>query len=448
MQGPRWQRRVEAADSAMRLLDELAVDQSNQIDVFGLCEDLNLWLTFMPMDNLLGAFIPEGVGGVLITTQRPIPIQRFTAAHEIAHWRLDHGHGLALDGEEHVLGATPVEREQLAQVFAATLLMPPPLVFGILNRLGADGSAIGPEHAYALAREAGVSYEAAVRHLAHLDVIRADRVPVLLRSRPLRIKAELALGRRPVNGYADVWPVDEGWDDQMLSLRVEDEVVISLPENRSTGYRWMFPDDPQGVATAAPPATHSSPAVEAGAIREARLRFADYTTANRRVPGAALERARNVQARTTARAHRPLASGPQLVGDEYISARAPWMTAGAARQFRLASNQTTAAAALDQTATTASVVVASTGRRVLGLRFSRPGTTTVRLEYRSPFSEAPPVESYVLHALVEPRPSRFSLDQVADEDEAWTEPARQRHLELPLEPLDDIETPLEESDQT
>lgn len=59
------------------------------------------------------------VGGVLVTTQRQIPLQRYTAAHEIGHWRLDHGHGLALDGEEHVLGDTPVEREQLAQVLAS-----------------------------------------------------------------------------------------------------------------------------------------------------------------------------------------------------------------------------------------------------------------------------------------------------------------------------------------
>lgn len=117
-QGERWQRRIQAAESASRLLDELSVDQTAQIDVFGMCEDLGLWLAFLPMDNLLGAFVPEGVGGVLVTTQRPIPLQRYTAAHEIGHWRLDHGHGLALDGEEHVLGDTPVEREQLGSLFA------------------------------------------------------------------------------------------------------------------------------------------------------------------------------------------------------------------------------------------------------------------------------------------------------------------------------------------
>ena len=90
----------------------------------------------MPMDGLLGAFVPEGAGGVLITDQRPITVQRYTAAHELGHWRLEHGHGLALDGEEHVFGANPVERERLAQVFAASLLMPPPLVLSLLARIG------------------------------------------------------------------------------------------------------------------------------------------------------------------------------------------------------------------------------------------------------------------------------------------------------------------------
>jgi len=70
-----------------------------------MCEDLDLWLAFLPMDGLLGAFVPEGTGGVLITDRRPITVQRYTAAHELGHWRLEHGHGLALDGEEHVFGA-------------------------------------------------------------------------------------------------------------------------------------------------------------------------------------------------------------------------------------------------------------------------------------------------------------------------------------------------------
>jgi len=438
-QAGRWQRRIQAAESAGRLLDELDVDQTEQVDVFGICEDLGLWLAFLPLDNLLGAFIPEGVGGVLVTTQRPIPIQRYTAAHEIGHWRLDHGHGLALDGEEHVLGATPVEREQLAQVFAGNLLMPPPLVFGVLERLGLTGETVEPDHAYAVAREAGVSYEAAVRQLTHLEVITGEQATTLRQRRPLQVKADLALGRRPINGYADVWPVNEDWDDQLLALRVEDEVVISLPENRSTGYRWMFPDEHQPVIIAPPPppATGTRPTrPDPTAISQLRTNLTAAASAQpARVPGIVLDRARSIVAPAT----RPIPVGgvAEIVGDEYLPARSPWLAPRQARQARLARHTAQTGAELPSPSED---VVAGTGRRLLGVRFARPGPATVRLHYRSPYSNDPPIDEYVLHALVESRHVGFSVDQLAtDDDEPWTAQVRQRQLERPTEPLDDPE---------
>ena len=54
-----WNRGLEAARSASELLGELAVDQAEQIDVFGICEDLGLWLAFMPLENLLGSRIAQ-----------------------------------------------------------------------------------------------------------------------------------------------------------------------------------------------------------------------------------------------------------------------------------------------------------------------------------------------------------------------------------------------------
>lgn len=440
-QGGRWQRRIQAAESAGRLLDELSIDQTKQIDVFGICEDLGLWLAFLPMDNLLGAFVPEGVGGVLITTQRPIPLQRYTVAHEIGHWRLDHGHGVALDGEEHVLGDTPVEREQLAQVFGGNLLMPPPLVFGVLERLGLGGQPVEPEHAYAIAREAGVSYEAAVRQLSHLEVITPDRVAVLRQRRPLQVKAALALGRRPVNGYADVWPVNEDWDDQLLALRVEDEVVISLPENRSTGYRWMLPGEHHAAEKSAPPPLGSRPRDDGDQRAVAALR-ARFTARNAsgpaaRAPGVVLERLRSVP--VAPRRELPSVAGADVVGDEYVPARTAWLPSRQARRQRIARHSPAlAGASLDPSSGADSPVVAGTGRRVLSVRFASPGPATIRLQYQSPYNDDESTEQYVLHALVEPRRVGLSVDQLAtDVDEPWTARVRQRSLERPLDPIED-----------
>lgn len=443
-QGEPWQRRIHAAESAGRLLDELSVDQTKQIDVFRICEDLGLWLAFLPLDTLLGAFVPEGVGGVLVTTQRPIPIQRYTAAHEIGHWRLDHGHGIALDGEEHVLGTTPVEREQLAQVFAGNLLMPPPLVFGLLERLGLRGRVVEPEHAYAVGREAGVSYEAAVRQLTHLEVINSGQASNLRQRRPLQVKADLALGRRPINGYADVWPVDEDWNDQLLALRVEDEVVISLAENRSTGHRWMFAAEHRPVEPSAepPPFSGQPPDVADPSIAAAlRARCVAAATVGQvaRPPGVVLDQ---LPAATDARPRELSAFGDaEVVGDEYLPARAPWLPTRQVRRLRLAREPVpTAGEGRGQSRERPEPVVAGTGRRLLSVRFPRPGPATLRLHYRSPYSEADPIHEYVLHALVEPRRVGFSVDQLTtDVHEPWTGQVRQRHLDRPLDPLDDEE---------
>lgn len=447
-QGERWQRRIQAAESASRLLDELSVDQTAQIDVFGMCEDLGLWLAFLPMDNLLGAFVPEGVGGVLVTTQRPIPLQRYTAAHEIGHWRLDHGHGLALDGEEHVVGDTPVEREQLAQVFAGNLLMPPPLVFSVLERLGLDGEPVEAEHAYALAREAGVSYEAAVRQLSHLEVITPDQIAILRQRHPLQVKAGLALGRRPVNGYADVWPVNEDWDDQLLALRVEDEVVISLPENRSTGYRWMFPGDHRSAGATSPPPPLGSQhggALNQGTVAELRSRFNATSARTARAPSAVLERLRQ-EAGAPVR-ELPSVGGADVIADEYVPARTAWLPASQARRQRLARHGSARESSVEPPSGGDDPIVAGTGRRVLSVRFPQPGPVTLRLLYQSRYNDDDPSEQYVLHALVEPRRSGFSVDQLAtDVDEPWTAQVRQRGLERPLDPLEDDDD-LEDDDE-
>jgi Zn-dependent peptidase ImmA (M78 family) len=433
-QGPRWQRRIAAAESANRLLGELEVDQTRRIDVFGLCEDLGLWLVFLPMDNLLGAYIPEGVGGVMITTARPVSVQRFTAAHELGHWRMDHGHGIALDGAEHILGRSPSEREQLAQFFAANLLMPPPLVYGVLERLALDGGSIHPEHVYAVAREAGVSYEAAARQLNNLDVITHSQLPDLLKPRPIKVKAALALGRRPVNGYADVWPVNEHWSDQVLDLRVEDEVVVSLPENRTTGYRWMFPrQEDQAETTPAIPAFAGQDLDRGRGQDLDQLAEGSDGVLNRDV-GLTHPPATNAGKATVA--DLVPTGGVQVVGDDYLPSHSGAQTPARRRERRLelVGSSTDPKGPSDYAAGAA-------GRRLIGLRFPLPGTSTVTLEYRSPFSAVPAVDRYVLHALIEARHQGISVNQVArDSGEAWTDAARQRERTLPPDPLGDEST--------
>src|SRR5262249_61495232 len=60
--------------------------------------DRDIYVMFRPLKNLLGAYFSDPDTGVLVTTKRPLPVQRFTAAHELGHAVL--GHEASLDDAE------------------------------------------------------------------------------------------------------------------------------------------------------------------------------------------------------------------------------------------------------------------------------------------------------------------------------------------------------------
>jgi hypothetical protein len=106
-------------------------------------------------------------------------------------------------------------------------------------------------------------------------------------------------------------------------------------------------------------------------------------------------------------------SGLHVVGDEYVPARAPWRPPRQARPLRLeklvsSEGRTEPVDTSDDTVP----VVTATGRRLLGVRFPCAGAATVRLHYRSPYSDGDPVETYVQRALVEQRHVGSSVDQL------------------------------------
>lgn len=226
-----------ALQAADELLNDLGINQEEPVDVFDLVNQLGLWLVFNRLDNLLGATVPKGNGGIMLTTQRGPSVQRYTAAHEIGHWILDIDEP-AFDGEDDIFYPT-ADREQLAQLFAGQLLMPPPLVFATCARHGitTETDATGPA-VYLVARDMGASYEAAARQLSNLDIISPASRDALLARTPAQVKAELCHGHRP-RGAVDVWPVDLINTGSEVAVTEGDEVVVTLPENRTTGYRWM-----------------------------------------------------------------------------------------------------------------------------------------------------------------------------------------------------------------
>ena len=58
------------------------------VDVFGTIVKEHIPLMFRPLDGLLGLYLPDP--GILVTTQRGLSIQRWTAAHELGHATIHH----------------------------------------------------------------------------------------------------------------------------------------------------------------------------------------------------------------------------------------------------------------------------------------------------------------------------------------------------------------------
>jgi predicted secreted protein len=414
---------MQAADE---LLARFRVDQSERIDVFGVCEQADLWLTFRPLDRLLGAYVPLGSGGVIVTTLRSVAVQRYTVAHELGHWVLEHN-ALALDDEQQVYGSTHDEREQLAQLFADYVLLPPPLSYEILSRLGVDSQGgVSPQLAYGFAREAGVSYEAAVRHLANLEVISGSEVRVLLKARPLAIKTNLARGNPPLNARADVWLIDERWNAASLQINPDDEVLLQLPENRTTGYRWQSRDElaeRDQLTGLEPPPPFSDRGLPIGmsgssdfAAQVPSATRAEVASASQAViPSLGLPD----QGVGSIRPTEPLV----VVRDEYA---ASWTTARTPVEITAARSKLVSGIARGETELDARTAlrgrahgqrhlthIGGTGRRYLTLRAQHPAHVSINLTYASQFDPSSPVAgNFVLDVTIESPRRVMSIQQL------------------------------------
>jgi len=61
--------------------------QPGSVDVFGTIVKEKIPLMFRSLEGLLGAFLPGPVPGIIVTTLRPLSVQRFTGAHELGEPR-------------------------------------------------------------------------------------------------------------------------------------------------------------------------------------------------------------------------------------------------------------------------------------------------------------------------------------------------------------------------
>lgn len=231
----------EAVLAAEMVLAKCGAEPGAPVPIFDLIEDRGVWLTFEPMKVPLGAYFRLGeTAGIAINVERPVPLQRFTAAHELGHHEL--GHESQVD-DEAAIGHQNLEPHEIqAQTFAASLLMSELSIEVALedrqhDPLRPDLTALD---CYVLSSAFGVSYSAIVTQLGVLRKISPDVAMRLKRVPPMKLKTEILGGRRPHDNWATVHQV--GLRDNTRGIVVEtgDELSVSLPQMMSEDSVWTI----------------------------------------------------------------------------------------------------------------------------------------------------------------------------------------------------------------
>ena len=224
-------------------LREKLRDGSGPVDVFAVIAALNVMVLFRPLEGLLGAYVPTpNAAGMLITTQRNLHVQRFTASHELGHHVLKH-HAPSLDlnvgfvarGEKN--GYEPQEVE--ADAFAGEFLLPAWLIAAHARRQGWGRTELRrPEVVYQLSLRLAASYSATCWALASAKFISQADANALASLPPKQSKMQALTDVAPPSWHPDVWVLSARDHGAQLVGGPQDFVVFSLDEHSGGGYEW------------------------------------------------------------------------------------------------------------------------------------------------------------------------------------------------------------------
>lgn len=240
---------LRGASRAAELHSELGIRTAlatgdRPVDVLQVMRDIGMALLFRPLNSLLGAYLPNGGNpGILITTQRDLHIQRFTAAHELGHHLLGHHASLDADVGFVARGERDFhdEQELEADSFAAEFLLPKWLLVAHARRHQWGKADLRESDAvYQLSLRLGVSYAATCWSLLTNGLIDQKTAQSLLATQPKACK-QRALPDVPVESWRrDVWLLSERDRGIQVMGGPDDYLIFSLEEAASSGYVWDF----------------------------------------------------------------------------------------------------------------------------------------------------------------------------------------------------------------
>lgn len=235
-----------AAVMASQLHSHLDINLDRPIDVFGAIQQLGIILGFDKLESTSGLYLPAGGAqkhpGILINSQHPRSRQRYTASHELGHHMFNHSVMVDDDlegGLRRESWQQWPDREKEAEAFGAWFLMPRRLLRAGLNTHGIKVPQ-NPLDVYALSLWLGTSYTATVRQLGTTKIIDNQLATRWAALAPKTIKESLSEGVAMPSYRNDVWWLDEHADGHPIDLVPGDRMILSLPEDVSTGHTWQI----------------------------------------------------------------------------------------------------------------------------------------------------------------------------------------------------------------
>lgn len=252
------------------------VGSAVRVDVFDAIVRCGAMLMFKPLDPLLGAYMKQGEArGIIITTRRPIGIQRFTGSHELGHMIL--GHEPHAD-DHNILRRAPLaghhknvpiyERE--ADAFASHFLLPRTLIQRLEQQQEWTGTDYeNPHTIYQASLRFGASFVATLVAFEREKLIDHHLRASLQKVEPRELKAELVDGFA-VEGWGnrDVWRLTERDEGVVIEASRNDLFLLKLNEHKSAGYLWSFDElDRAGFVVLKDEAENTGKAKLGGAVR-------------------------------------------------------------------------------------------------------------------------------------------------------------------------------------
>jgi len=213
-----------------------------QVDIFYSINELDISILCKPLEGLLGAYFSKPDKGIIVTTNRRLPIQRFTAAHELGHYWLKHEE--SLDTEKSIKlarqGVTNIPLQEIeAEAFASEFLLPKLLIIKTAKKQGWNHVELKkPNIVYQLSLRTGTSYDATRLALLENNIIDINTARILRDIQPKITKNNILGNERLENPWSDVFLVTSGENGSTIQASPEDTIIIELPEHSNGGYLW------------------------------------------------------------------------------------------------------------------------------------------------------------------------------------------------------------------